>query len=254
MMAFCRGRFASGLLLARFPHEVPRGVLRHPWHVVGATQTGQRPGLARFCTAPHDFVSLADLAGYIHAQISGTFKDIELHLLEGAEILGYPAGGGSTQVNMPDAKLLVEDRGACPKDLETYLADQVNSPTADDNVVRDFDDSDDDLGEYDAYQNSKDLVGLAMARGARVEFGRGVRITTANGQVILLKSTNNERKGSWNQLERKRTLAALKAGGIRAVDGGAALARHCALWRKFRTPEEAQACSARTELCLKHQQ
>jgi len=66
-------------------------------------------------------VAVADVATYIHRQINGTFHTIHKDLFELVDILGYANDGSITRVRMDDARIMIEDIGACPEGLETHL-------------------------------------------------------------------------------------------------------------------------------------
>lgn len=73
---------------------------------------------------------LCDVATYIHSQINGTFDDIFNKLTELVDILEYPNNGSITQVSISDAKLMIEDVGACPEMLEAFLAEDAKANTS----------------------------------------------------------------------------------------------------------------------------
>ena len=68
---------------------------------------------------------LSDIAAYIHSQINGTFDDIDAKLSELVEMLEYANDGSITAVSLPDAKVMIEEVGVCPGDLEVFLSEEV---------------------------------------------------------------------------------------------------------------------------------
>eukprot|EP00929_Paragymnodinium_shiwhaense_P004038 TRINITY_DN104762_c0_g1_i1.p1 TRINITY_DN104762_c0_g1~~TRINITY_DN104762_c0_g1_i1.p1 ORF type:complete len:261 (-),score=17.66 TRINITY_DN104762_c0_g1_i1:61-843(-) len=76
-------------------------------------------------------VIVADVAAYIHNEINGTFDDIYKKLYDLVDILEYPNDGSITRVSMSDAKVMIEEVGACPETLETFLAEKANDVSTD---------------------------------------------------------------------------------------------------------------------------
>ncbi|CAJ1372474.1 unnamed protein product [Effrenium voratum] len=74
-------------------------------------------------------VGVEALAEYIHAQINGTFSNVEEQLTELAQILGYMTEAQRQEICIADAKLLVEDIGACPLSLESHLRGGAETPS-----------------------------------------------------------------------------------------------------------------------------
>eukprot|EP00933_Yihiella_yeosuensis_P005765 TRINITY_DN110345_c0_g1_i1.p1 TRINITY_DN110345_c0_g1~~TRINITY_DN110345_c0_g1_i1.p1 ORF type:complete len:292 (-),score=29.15 TRINITY_DN110345_c0_g1_i1:162-1037(-) len=93
---------------------------RHPF----ATQS-PRPVAVRLCasTSSDDVrhVAVYQIAVYIQQQINGTFQDIFDRLDELLNLLEYPNNGSMTKVGLPDAKVMIEEIGACPAELEDFL-------------------------------------------------------------------------------------------------------------------------------------
>eukprot|EP00933_Yihiella_yeosuensis_P009032 TRINITY_DN114803_c0_g1_i1.p1 TRINITY_DN114803_c0_g1~~TRINITY_DN114803_c0_g1_i1.p1 ORF type:complete len:281 (-),score=46.00 TRINITY_DN114803_c0_g1_i1:169-1011(-) len=105
---------------------------RHPWPLLGrghlvtpkSVQIDALPTVAiRLCaTLPQDAdVAIYLIAVYIQDQINGTFHDIFDKLFKLVDLLEYPNNGSMTKVTLPDAKVMIEEVGACPSDLEEFL-------------------------------------------------------------------------------------------------------------------------------------
>lgn len=63
------------------------------------------------------------IAAYIHDQINGTFDDIFGKLNEVVDDLEYANKGSITVVTFSCAQVMIEEVGACPKDLPRFLAE-----------------------------------------------------------------------------------------------------------------------------------
>merc|ERR1719362_2369424 len=125
-----------------------------------------------------DHVVISDLATYIHSEINGTFDDIFKKLDELIDILELPNSGSITKVTLSDARLLSEEIGACPSNLESFLQ---QLPTVGNSLV-DWEASQDagaispslhndfTIEEYDKYPTDKDLISLARKCGAKLEY------------------------------------------------------------------------------------
>eukprot|EP00931_Biecheleriopsis_adriatica_P104106 TRINITY_DN78843_c0_g1_i1.p1 TRINITY_DN78843_c0_g1~~TRINITY_DN78843_c0_g1_i1.p1 ORF type:complete len:203 (+),score=16.55 TRINITY_DN78843_c0_g1_i1:103-711(+) len=73
-------------------------------------------------------VSVAEIATYIYLQINGTYDDIYHQLtVLACDVLEYPNDGSLTRVTVSEAKMLIEDVGACPEEFDHYLVDGANS-------------------------------------------------------------------------------------------------------------------------------
>lgn len=72
-------------------------------------------------TSTDPCVAIHSIAVYIHDQINGTFEDIFDRLFYILDLLEYPNNGSVTKVTLADAKLMIEEIGACPESLEEFL-------------------------------------------------------------------------------------------------------------------------------------
>mmetsp|Transcript_122164 Transcript_122164/g.380348 ORF Transcript_122164/g.380348 Transcript_122164/m.380348 type:complete len:270 (-) Transcript_122164:57-866(-) len=206
-------------------------------------------------------VTLSDLATYIYSQINGTFDDIHVKLSEAAAILGYANDGSITQVTLSDAELLIEDVGACPQELESFLAEHERSDRGlaawrrpeEDPVGASCSDGLDITAEYEAYPADKHLVALARKRGARVECTTSskVRIIAANGVSVVMPSLRGKEYGSNIRDIRLRLLRDFRRAGIRPQDFDANGPRWCTWCRRFQSPDQIGKCPAGHFSCLK---
>lgn len=196
---------------------------------------GFAPLVVRSFHATCSDVTLCNLARYIHTQSNETFTDIEDKLTELATLLEYDVESPDAQVTFPDAKLLVEEVGACPAAFEEFLPSGSYDGFADPSPRVKNADIENDISEYDAYPTCDEIAGLAMARGAHVyqEQGRGggtTHITTASGSKIIMQTLDKP----WNHQDRVRKLKQLKLAGIRAAIEYSDPRRHCSWCLKFK--------------------
>jgi len=198
-------------------------------------------------------MAIGDLAVYIHSEINGTFEDIHSKLSDLIDVLELPNDGSSTRVNLSDAKILVEEIGACPGNLETFLSwydDADKALTVVEKPAHEFPTSACDLSEYDDYPTNHDLIKLAVLRGARVDPSCAgmTHITTANGMRIVL--TSKEKREDKYVSDRKRKLKQLRDSGIRANAADSQQHRFCKRCTKFLLDADIVACHSKLPGCL----
>ena len=97
------------------------GFQAHTWPTEAFIHAGRRRGFAT--AAGEESLSIHILAVYVHEQINGTFDDIFDQLSKRVDLLEYANRGSSTKVSLEDARIIIEDIGASPDDLDAFLAE-----------------------------------------------------------------------------------------------------------------------------------
>lgn len=192
-------------------------------------------------------VTLALLASYVHQQIHGKIADIEKQLYDAAMALEYEVRGPSTEVQLDDGKMFIEDCGAWPGELEHYLSniDPIGQTASEDDVG-----SIDVQKEYAAFPKERDLIELARRQGARIVQPKAysVRVVTPCGARINLSPTTKTE----SNLLRKRKLEQMWAAGIRpsrdSLDS-----RWCTVCLGFQGNDAVTSCHSGVPSCLKQQ-
>jgi len=199
-------------------------------------------------------VALGDLAVYIHSEINGTFDDIHSTLSDLIDVLELPNDGSLTRVSISDAKILVEEIGACPGNLETFLSQYDDADKAVTVLKKpgyEFPTlASGNLSEYDEYPTNRDLIKLAALRGAKIdkEDSGMTTITTASGMRIVL-TTKDKREDKYAS-DRKRKLKQLMDGGIRVNAADSQQHRFCKVCSKFLLEADIAACPSGYQACL----
>lgn len=202
----------------------------------------------------HAGVRITCLVDYIRAQFNGPFNGIEQKLFESAAILDYDTRGtgSATVIEIVDAKVQVEDIGACSSDAEEFLYSGARSNTSQSWDDVENTDCEHDISAYNGYHNSFDIIQLAISRGAHVYKehrwnGGPTHIKTASGPKVILQTLDK----AWDHKERSRKMKQLKSAGIRAVATDSDPRSYCAWRKKFGIETEILQCGSNQFSCLR---
>lgn len=253
---FIAGRYSCARL-QRLHLSSALAASKKSFFIVSSPARGYQVRLSTVCPDLPD-IALGDLAAYIHHEINGTYVDIHKHLSDLIDLLEIPNEGTVTKVALDDAKLLVEEVGACPENLESFVSNRDlvdRSITIMEEPEYIFEDpvSLYDLCEYDEYQTADQLIKLAVLRGARVvRVVRGLhstQIETANGVKVSIPS---DKKTNIADRIRNFVLQHFWEGGIRAQAEDSQIHRWCNVCKNHKLPGEISSCRSGVPQCLNY--